>query len=145
MTLNKWMKGPQVTYTAWKQQHRRNRAMLCRKEMRDLVCTEFNGNVQCNRCDVVKAGWKVKGLSFTLYLQFWAAHWLHCSETWKTKEKEKRLSKGRRPSQLPSFSFMWSLALRNQSLVFRARLFRDQIGKRSAKGGGRGDFPAKAW
>ena len=93
---------------------------------------------------VCKSWLNVKGLSFTLYLQFWAAHWVHRSEAWKTKEKEKRLSKRRRASQLPSFSFLWSLALRNQSLVFRARLFRVKIGKRSAKGGGRGDFPAKA-
>ena len=42
------MKGPQVTYTAWKQQHRRNRAMLCRKKMRVLVCEEFNENVKLN-------------------------------------------------------------------------------------------------
>ena len=91
-----------------------------------------------------KSWFNVKGLSFTLYLQFLAAHWLHRTEIWKTKEKEKRLSKGRQAFQLPSFSFLWSLALRNQLLVFRARLFRDQIGKRSAKGGGRRGFPAKA-
>lgn len=50
------MRGPQVTYNAWKQQHRRNRATLCRKKMRVLVCEEFNTDVKCNHCYGVKAG-----------------------------------------------------------------------------------------
>lgn len=35
-----------------------------------------------------KSWLNVKGLSFTLYLQFWAAHWLHRSETWGQKKKK---------------------------------------------------------
>ena len=145
MTLNKWMNGPQVTYTAWKQQHRRNRAMLCRKKMRVLVCEEFNVNVKCNCCDGVKAGWTQRGCHSRSICSFGRLIAYIALKPGGQKKKESGCPKeGGHLNSLLSplcgpLHFVTSL------LCFRARLFRDQIGKQSAKGGGRGGFPAKPW